>query len=305
MSFVRSSLWVRFWHEPVRAERLAAVRIALGLMLLADQLLQYVPNFADLFGPHGTAYAGLYDEELLTKWRWTILVFGTDDLRVLWPVFGLWVALTVAFTLGWRFRWTSVALWFLTMCFLNRNPVVTNRGDAVLQAGLFLLMFMPASRALSLDRLRERRRQRRAALPFHDPPMIEPWGVRLIQIQVCVIYFTTGMAKLGGTLIHGSWGTGTSVHYVLNDVTMARVSSAEMPLPLWFTAICTYATVFWETSFTFLVMFCRSRKWALWFGVLFHVGIYLAIEVGWFSFYTLALYGVWIPDTFWDRWRRQ
>ncbi|RIK76074.1 MAG: hypothetical protein DCC68_20055, partial [Planctomycetota bacterium] len=31
------------------------------------------------------------------------------------------------------------------------------------------------------------------------------------------------------------------------------------------------------------------------------LGIYAMIEVGWFSFYTIALYGVWIPDAWWRR----
>jgi predicted DCC family thiol-disulfide oxidoreductase YuxK len=39
----------------------------------------------------------------------------------------------------------------------------------------------------------------------------------------------------------------------------------------------------------------------LWGGILFHLGIYATIEVGWFSFYTIAMYGVWIPDAWWKR----
>jgi hypothetical protein len=55
--------------------------------------------------------------------------------------------------------------------------------------------------------------------------------------------------------------------------------------------------------FTLLVLNRHTRRWALWFGVLFHVGIWLTIEVGWFSLYTLALYGVWVPCAFWRKWR--
>ena len=66
----------------------------------------------------------------------------------------------------------------------------------------------------------------------------------------------------------------------------------------------TWISVAWEVLFTPLVMCRWTRKWALWFGVLFHMGIYLTIEVGWFGFYTMSLYGVWIPGEFWDRWRK-
>jgi hypothetical protein len=86
---------------------------------------------------------------------------------------------------------------------------------------------------------------------------------------------------------------------------MGRWSYAQLPLPLWMTAPLTYLSVGWETLFPLLVICRWTRRWTLWFGVLFHVGIYLTIEVGWFSFYTLSLYGVWIPGEFWDRWLRR
>src|SRR5437764_4646260 len=102
--FARASWWTRFWHEPVRAERLALVRILFALALLGDQLLQYVPRFADLFGPDGVGYAGLNDAYQLSKWRWTILLTGTDDLSILWPAFWVWVGATVLFLIGFQTR---------------------------------------------------------------------------------------------------------------------------------------------------------------------------------------------------------
>src|SRR2546427_748853 len=145
--FAQASWWTRFWHEPVRAERLALVRIFFALALLGDQLLQYVPLFAELFGPDGIGYAGLNDKYQLGKWRWTILLTGTDNLSVLWPTFWVWVGGTVLFLIGFQTRLMSVVVWFLMLCFLDRNPNVKNGGDDVLSASMFLLMFLPTGRA--------------------------------------------------------------------------------------------------------------------------------------------------------------
>jgi hypothetical protein len=206
-----------------------------------------------------------------------------------------------------------VAVWFLTLCFINRNPILRTGAEDVLMVGLFLLMFAPSGKALSLDRLREKRRKGEAV---SEPPMTPAWPVRLIQFQVCMIYFTTGLAKLvrnfSGEVdpftdgwweefFSGTWWDGTSLHYVLNNITLTRWSYAQLPVPFWLTAPATYLSVCWEVLFPFLVMSRWTRKWALWFGVLFHLGIFLTIEIGWFSFYTLSLYGVWIPGRFWDR----
>ncbi len=308
VSFANESSWVRFWHEPVRAERLAIVRIFLTVALLADQLLCYLPDFANWFGPGGIAPAGFHDDQMLSEWRLTILLFHTDDLSIVGCLFAVWMAVTFLYCIGWQTRVMAVLTWFLTICFINRVPVIKNYGDCVLCVSLFYLQFMPTGKALSLDRWLEKRRRMRLGQPLPEDwyrPMVPPWGVRLLQIQLCMLYLTTGLAKLRGgpeQVFDGTWWQGTSVYYVLNDVTMNRLSIVELPLPFWVTAVMTYTSLCWETLFPVLLLSRWTRKWTLWFGVAFHLGIYLLIEVGWFSFYTVSRYGVWIPDEFWDRW---
>src|SRR5437879_6187529 len=146
----------------------------------------------------------------------------------------------------------SVLLYFLTMSFIHRNPALRNGAEDVLMVGLFLMMFAPSGRAFSLDRLRELRRQ---GSEISDPPLTPAWPVRLIQIQVCMIYLSTGLAKLlrnfdGTNWFEGTWWDGTSLHYILNDTTMSRWSYAQFPVPFWISAIATYASVWWETLFT-------------------------------------------------------
>lgn len=133
---------------------------------------------------------------------------------------------------------------------------------------------------------------------MHSPA----WPVRLIQIQLCVIYCTSGWIKLAGTgLFEGTWWDGTSIHNVLNYLTMSRFSYASFPVPIWITALLSWLTVWWEALFPLLVLSRKTRTWALVYGILFHIGIWFTIAIGWFSFYMIALYGVWVPDSFWER----
>jgi hypothetical protein len=307
---VDESRWVSFWHRPLRAERLALVRFALAFALFLEQLLCYWPHLAEFYGPEGVGYAGLHDAWTLSQWRWTTFFFFTDDPRTVEVLFLLWMAATCLLLLGWHARLMSVLVWLLTMSFLERTPIIKNCGDDVLSAALFLLIFLPSGRAFSLDRWLQKRRLARRGVPLPadwENPTIPAWGVRLLQIQLCVIYLTTGLAKLRGSInfdpprFGGTWWEGTSVYYVLNDVTLNRMSWVELPLAWWFTYAITYVSVWFETLFPLLVLWPRTRKWTLWFGVVFHIGIYLLIEVGWFSFYTLSLYGAWIPGEFWNR----
>src|SRR5262249_18495964 len=143
----------------------------------------------------------------------------------------------------------TVAVWFLTRCFIERNPNILNAGDRVLLIGLFLLMLAPSGRALSVDAWLRRRRGRTVG-----PEWTAPWSVRLFQIQLCLIYLTTGLRKLKGDhwmkgpwreWLHGTWWDGTSIHYVLNDTSLNHWSFVQFPLPLWATAPLTYASAFW------------------------------------------------------------
>jgi len=287
-----ANLWQRFWHDPLRAERLGLTRVLFAAALLGDQLFQYLPYLADFYGPTGIAPAGLNDDWALQTWRWTVLLFNTDDMHIVVPLFWTWVAATFLFLVGWHTRWISILVWFLTLCFHNRNTALLNFGDDLLRNALFLLMISPCGCAFSIDAWRQRRQH-----PGSGSTLIPAWPVRLLQIQLCMMYFSTGLAKLvrEPDWFTGTWWDGTSMHYVLNIVTRARWSFAQLPLPLWVTAPMTYSVVAWEVLFPLLVLFPRTRKWALWFGVLLHLGILATIEIGWFSFYSLAMYGVWIP----------
>jgi hypothetical protein len=62
-----------------------------------------------------------------------------------------------------------------------------------------------------------------------------------------------------------------------------------------------FLCVGWGFVFLRLVLGRWMRTLALVFGVCFHMGIWLMIEVGWFSFYTISLYGVWVPEAFWEK----
>jgi hypothetical protein len=298
------SRWTRFWHVPVRAERLALMRILLALALLSELLFQYRPNLDEFFGPHGVAPSGLHDADQLRHWRWTQLFFYTDDMTVIRTFFWIWVLVTSLWLVGFRTRLMNLFVWFLTLMFIQRNGTILNGGDDTLQVGVFLLMLAPTGRALSIDAwLRHRR------TGTTGPDYTPAWPVRVLQIQLALIYLTTGLAKLigeckldeNGLLLAGTWWEGSSIHFVLNYVIMSRWSFAQMPLPVWLTAIMSYTCLAFEIFFFLLVLNRRLRPWVLLFGLLFHLGIWLTVEVGWFSFYTVAFYGVWVPCTFWDR----
>ncbi len=280
--------WTVFWYKPIAGERLALIRITTAVAVLTDMLVQQVPYYQVLFGPEGLAPRGYDESVLLRGWRLTGYVFTTTDFTVYTVTYITWAVVMVLMAFGVKTRVITILGWLLTLAFIHRNFHSRNFGDSVVRISVFLLMFMPSGDALSWDAWR---RNGRALLPtFHAP-----WAVRIFQIQLCAMYMATGISKLtGGT--NSTWFDGTALFYVYNDIILTRVSYAQLPLPSWMSPPLTYLALMWELLFIPLAIWGKTRRWVLYFGVAFHLMVFLTIEVGWFGFYALSWYCAWIPD---------
>lgn len=283
--------WDTLWHSQVAAERLALVRITTCIALLGDILVQQLPFYSEMFSSSGIEPAGYSDVALLKSWRWTAYFFTPSGVS-LGVAFGAWLLLLVGLAVGFRTRVWAVGVWLLTLAMLQRHYYSKNFGDSVLRFTTFMLMFVPSTNALSWDAWKKTG----ALCPTYQPA----WGVRLFQLQLCAMYATTALSKLIGPL-SSTWYQGTSLHYVLNDFLLGRVAYSLVPIPLWVTLPLTYLVLTWEVLFVPLVVFRRTRRLALGFGVAFHLMSFWILEIGWFGFYVLAWYCAWIPDAWFTR----
>lgn len=67
------SRWV-WWTEPVRAERLAVLRISVSALVLLDILASYLPNCSDYFSREGLGNPELYAyRSRAPRWHWSLL----------------------------------------------------------------------------------------------------------------------------------------------------------------------------------------------------------------------------------------
>jgi hypothetical protein len=271
-----------WWTEPVRAERLAALRIGVAAVLLLDLLTTYLPRATDFYGANSLGSPDIFPA---TDWDWSLLRKATDQ-RLLLAALGTWILATAALLVGVATRVAVVTVWVLSTSFAHLNPAIENAGDEVRGILLFYLMLSPCGAAWSLDSRRLRR---------DDVRLIWPWALRLLFVQMVLIYFSSGVYKLLGA----QWRAGESLYYVLSDWTFARCPYAALPIPYLLTQLLTWSVLAWELAFPLLVMIRRTRVIALLFGVTFHLGIGLFLELGMFTPYMLCLY---LPLVPWERW---
>lgn len=303
---------VDFWTRPIPGEPLALFRILLGTVGMACALSSVAPYLDLYLGEEGLCPASAMDKWLLRTGRFCLLR-GPTNIPVLhqwlpteyahrWVEWGessavvvflfvLWQLAFLCTTLGFHTRVATFLAWLLTVTFHTRLSWVLNGGDALLSAGLFYLMLSPAGAAWSLD---HRRRTRKAAaiadgVPQPEAVLIPPWSVRLIQIQLCLVYLFTGLAKIGE-----DWLNGEAIYWVLNDLSLTRWPYAWLPVPMLLCRLFSWATLLFELGFPLIVLVPRLRPWLLSAGVVFHIGIFASMEVGWFSQITLCWYAVFV-----------
>jgi hypothetical protein len=319
----------RWWTEPVRAERLAALRIGIAVILLLDLLLTYVPDLHLFYGADSlsrVAGRNLFDYSFKPpRWSWSLLKDAGDPFcfRLAMVV---WVLATVSMLVGLITPLSIFVVWYLSTSFANLNSYNDNAGDQVRGIVLLYLLLSRCGAAWSVDAWMRRwlgRQEGWLARLLGRPPgpvYIYPWALRLIFVQMTIIYFVNGLYKLVGP----DWRQGNSLYYVLNDLTLARWSYAQFPTPVVLTRVATWSVLIWEVTFPFWMLLpwlvsgiflgcgLRSRLALrfirflqqlrvvmLLFGVAFHLGILVTMELGFFGPYMMCLYLPLIP---WERW---
>jgi hypothetical protein len=273
--------WNRFWFRPVETSTVALFRVAFGLLALGYTLSLAPVLFAfysdDGILPAQPTYSGTL--------AWGMLGFFPSDAAVLLFYFLLLVG-SIALLVGLRARLAALVVFVCLISFGRRDPWVLNSGDLLVQVLAFYMLFMPSGAAFSVDRwLGEPRR-------FWEFPARAIWPLRLVQVQVSILYLAAVWAKVRGV----TWNDGTAVSYAFRIDDVAR-----FPVPGFVTDslvlanLLTYGTLAVELSIGILVWNRVLRPWVLLLGIGLHLGIDYAVRVGFFSYAVLVAYIAFVP----------
>jgi hypothetical protein len=273
--------WDRFWFTPVETSTFALFRIAFALVTLA-WTISLAPTLYAFYSTDGILPS---QPDFAGAAAWGLLGVFTGNAAVTMLYFLLFVA-SIFLLFGFQTRIAAVVVFVCLVSFGRRNPWVLNSGDQLLQALAFYVVLMPSGAALSVDRLLKR------GEPFWEFPLRAVWPLRLVQIQVSIIYLAAVWAKVRGT----NWNDGTAVSYAMRVGDIAR-----LPVPgfitdsLFISNVLTYGTLAVELALGILVWNRVLRPWVLLLGVGLHLGIDYAVRVGFFSYAILITYIAFLP----------
>jgi len=273
--------WRTFWFSTEPAYTLGIIRIAFGVLAFLWSL-EIGMDLYDKFSVNG-----IVPQPPTYEFLWGVFYRWPGDTALL----AGWIVLMVAslvMIVGWHTKLATFLVFVMIMSFERRNPWIFNSGDGLIRILSLYLALSPCGAALSLD-------QRRRFGSFWSAQDIKVWPLRLMQVQISIIYITTVIAKLHGD----TWQNGSAVSYTLRLDDMLL-----LPSPAWMSTsplignAMTWGTLLVEFSLGVFVWNKRWRTKVLLAGVFLHLTILLTMVVGFFSLAIFVLYLSFVP---WER----
>jgi len=295
------------WARKEVGTSIALFRIGLGLCVVWS-----IAHLAMLGIPDAVwvdAEFGGYRK--LGEGPWLVELLGGATPQVISLLVWLTVGLGLFVTLGIGGRVSVFCLLQSYMALADGNGHAGGSYDELLMNGLWLLVLAPSTATLSVDCWR------RTGQWHSDEPVLA-FGRYLVIFQLLLMYWTTGLQKVSAFWMPG--GDFSALYYILQQPSWQRFDMGWIAPVFAMTQISTAASWFWEVSAPLWLLalwydgtrerggrvralFCRWRvKWAYFLvGVIFHVTVIAFMEIGPFTFISLAFYSCLITPTEWER----
>lgn len=262
--------WHRFWFTPQPASTLTVLRVALGVTTFCWGLSILV-DLRTFYFDDGLLPAPNYRDHRLGLFQW----FTSDAAVVV-----VFVALMVSSVLvasGRLVRIAAPVLWLAMLTMQQGAPSALNAGDLLVRLWctyFALFAVLTPSRFLSVPLFGNRRVD-----GSRTWPLAPNWFIRIVQIQLTVIYVDTVIAKVPGS----TWREGTASLFALGLVDFERFWIPDLLREnLAIGNVMTWFTLGLELSLPFLLWTKRTRRAAIVLGLSMHLGFDYAMRLGFF-----------------------
>ena len=271
--------WNRFFYSEMDARPLALMRIAYAVLLLINMLV-LAPDLVMWFSEDGVLPL-LASRQIVDPDTWTLFSLLPTSTSVLWACYLVCLAQIVLLGLGIWPRIQAACLFVWLISFQHRFIILFDGEDALFRLMVFFFIFAPIGDFYSVDAWWARRRGK-------VPPPRAVWPLRLIQIEISLIYVSTVLLKLIGH----DWVSGDALYYVsrLDDL------YGHFPVPrfvfesMLLVRMLSWSVLLVEGVTPFVLWFRETRRTALVIAFAFHFATDWAMNL--FLFQWLMMVGL-------------
>lgn len=270
--------WNKFFFEERPTEGIALFRIIwTGLLLLYFML--DIGNVMEFYGPkaiisHATAESDFPFPHL----NIFNLFHPSNELAYgILIVYGLSLFTSM---IGLFTRWSLIVAFICMTSIHQRNVWLLSSSELLMRTITLYLICSPCGHSVSIDSLLGR-----SIESFKHRKNWPVWALRLIQIQVSVIYLWTFWHKLKGE----TWINGTAVYYATRLEGLTNFTIPILMDSTIFLKIMTWSTLVIEFSLGALIWVKPLRKHIILLGIFFHLGIEYIMSIPFFELSMMAL----------------
>ncbi len=270
--------WDKFFFEEKTAEGIALFRIIWMSMIFIYFLID-LGNNQDFYGPHAILSQNTVRDQFpfLHANIFNLFRPSYETVNGIMLVYGLSI---VASIFGLFTRYSLIMTLILMTSLHQRNIWLLSSSEMLMRAITLMLVVSPCGHSLSVDALLGRYFQ-----DFRKKTIWPVWSLRLIQIQISVVYLWTVWHKLQGE----TWLNGTAVYYATRLDSMTNFTVPVLMDSLIFLKLMTWGTLLVELSLGTLIWFKKFRRPVIVTGILFHLGIQYIMSIPFFELYMMAL----------------
>ena len=277
---------------------LAAFRVVIGILIFLDAVVRY-GSAESFYSGQGFLNAALAEHASPGAYS---LNYVSDSVGFQQFIFLSLACSAVLLCVGCCTRVATLCCWLLIASIHVRNPMYLIGGDTLLRMLVFWSLFIPLGRTWSVDQWRESRKKIPAINQITEGGVVCSVGTACLLLQVCVMYVTAGLSKW-----NEPWLSGIAMDFILRQDCYARpVSDWLIQFPM-LTAMMSYATLTIELLVPCLIFVpyrtAQVRLAAVAFFWTFHLGIEMTMDVGKFTYVSMAAWLLFLPPMFWDKFR--
>ncbi len=264
------------------------MRFVIGLIMLMLSI-DILPMLDILVGPEGVIDAKAGSRGISWgRWTWFDHV---DSMEGIYAIHAATLVANFLFMIGYRSRTMGLISVLASAALYQRNGWFMNGGDRLTREFALYISLVPCGAACSVDAWLARRKAARKGLSTAYSALVPIFSHRLVQMQLCFMYGTSGLDKAATR----SWSGGSALFYSLSSENYHRSRALVEPfltteLGQWLCEVGTYITLYWEIGFVFLVLWRPTRILALLLGVGVHLSIHVLMVVAFFSFISMWSY---------------
>jgi hypothetical protein len=269
--------WDRFFFRPEPVEGIAIFRMIWCFLLLMYLFLD-IGNINDFYGPKAILSLKTIKDQFNYPHMNLFHLLG-DSIGVVTLMMWIYGLALFCGLIGFRTRTALVVALVCMVSFHQRNIWLLSSSEVLMRSIMILMVFSPSGNALSVDSMLARLNSKKL------PRDCSPWVLRLIQIQISVVYLWTVWHKLKGD----QWIEGTAVYYATRLSNMTNFPVPFLLDNLFLIKLMTWGTLILEFSLGTLVWFKEFRKPLVISGIFFHLGIEYMMSIPFFELIMIAL----------------